>query len=406
MSDEVVFAIFEPTEPKILSSVPQAQLLVDNPLLASALSKVFPYILLMDNFLEIVTWTNEDPWLNFLVVVIYSVIVLYWRLLRFWVVPLLSALVFSSVVWNTSSIIHDAKYGEKPTIEEVFLELHNMTVRFELLLRPAKHLDLTVRNYIKMITGAIILTPLHLLLVKYVLLPQTVLWIVGVLLLTYHSPFSFATRRLLWRSAYVRRSFYYLTGLNIRLTRNEYLSSTSRAHGTISRTHSPGVTDVEDQGGSIPTLDSVHAVNNFTILKKVIVSSTQLKQTIRFDILENERRWLGLGWSKYLLPNERASFCYEQLMISAPDPHVPADFKFPTYENDLYTYQWQWMDEKWSLDLEYNRSRFNTGWVYYDKNWEDAKYEDGFSRYTRARKWTRRAILLIDKRAEVHDESS
>ncbi|GEQ66429.1 hypothetical protein JCM33374_g92 [Metschnikowia sp. JCM 33374] len=404
MSDDVVFALFEPTEPALLSTSSQAQLLVDNPLLASALSNIFPYLLLMDHFLELVTWTNEDPYLNLLFVVAYSVFVLYWRLIKLWIVPLVSVLVFSSVVWNTSSILYDAKFGEKPTIDEVLSTLHNITVRFELVFRPAKQLGLSLRNHVKMITGAMVLTPFHSMLLRYIISPSTFLWIVGVFVLTYHSPSSYAVRRLLWRSAYVRKALYYLTGLNIRLTRSEYSSPTSRAHETISRTHSPVTSGAEDASGTTPTLDSVQVVNDFTVVKKVVVSSTQLKQTIRYDILENERRWLGLGWSKYLLPNERASFCYEPSMLSAPDPLSGATFSFPIYENDLYTYSWQWMDDKWSLDLEYNLSRYNSGWVYYDKNWGDAKYEDGFSRYTRSRRWTRRAVLLIDKRAEVYDE--
>ncbi|OBA24541.1 Pex24p integral peroxisomal membrane peroxin [Metschnikowia bicuspidata var. bicuspidata NRRL YB-4993] len=406
MSDNIVYALFEPTEPKLLSTLTQAQLLVDNPLLASALSNIFPYLLVIDNALKIVTWTNDDPFLNILFVALYSVIVLYWKYLKYWFIPSLAALVFSSVVWNTSSIMHDAKFDEKPTIDEVLLTLHNITVRFELLLRPAKHLDMSMRNYIKMVLGAVILSPIHLVIVKFLFLPQTCLWFVGVLALTYHSPFSFAVRRLLWRSAYLRKVIYHLTGLNIRLMRSNYSSPTSRAHETISRTHSPSGTDVEVQASSNPIADTVQAAINFVILKKVVVSLTQLKHVVRYDVLENERRWLGLGWSKYLLPNERASFCYEKLMLSAPDPHTDAEFVFPVYENDLFTYQWQWVDDKWSIDLEYNRSRFPTGWVYYDKNWGDQKYEDGFSRYTRTRKWTRRAILLIDKRAEVYDEQS
>lgn len=402
MSDDVVFALFEPTEPRLLSTLPQAQLLVDNPLLATSLSSIFPYLLLIDNALEIVTWTNEDPYSSLLIVALYSVLVLYWQYLKFWLIPLLMALVFSSVVWNISSVLHDAKFDEKPTIDEVLLALHNITARFSLILRPIKHLHMSVWNYLKMVVAAILLTPIHALMVRYIFLPQTELWAVGVIVLTYHSPFMFATRRLLWRSAYLRRALYHFTGLNVRLTRGEYLSPTSRAHEPISRTHSPSLADKENIPG--PVLDSVQAMSNFTILKKVVVSPTQLKQTIRYDILENERRWLGLGWSKYLLPNERASFCYEQLMLSAPDPHSKEPFHFPVYENDLYTYQWQWLESKWSLDHEFNHNKNKSGWVYYDKTWGDVKFDDGFSRFTRTRKWTRRATLLIDKRAEVNDE--
>lgn len=399
-----MYAVFEPSEAKLLTSTSQSQLLVGNPILASALSNIFPYLLFIDNFLEIITWTNDDPYQNFLIVVCYSVLVLYWHFLKYWVVPLLMAIVFSSVVWSTNSVMYDAKYGEKPTVDEVLLTLHNITVRFELFLRPARRLKLSSEDHFKMILGAILVTPLHLALTKTVLPPRRFMWLAGTIFLTFHSPWSFSVRRLLWRSVYVRAAVYFLTGLDIRLARNDDLLRKTTAHSTISMTHTPSATDVEDRTESgVPSTDRVQMINNFTILRKVMVSPTQLRQTVRFDILENERRWLGLGWSKLLLPNERASFCYETLMISAPEPLLEDEFKFPVFENDLYTYLWQWMDDLWSIDTEFNRSRYKTGWVYYDSHWENPAYQDGFTKYTRTRKWTRRAFLLMENQTEVLD---
>lgn len=404
MSDEVVFAVFEPSEAKLLTSTSQNKLLVENPIMASALANIFPYLLFFDNFLEVITWTNGDPYQNCLLVVGYSILVLYWNSLKYWVVPMAMAIGFSSLVWTTNSVIYDAKYGEKPTVDEVMLTLHNITVRFELFFRPAKHLKLSTSNSIKMLMGAVLATPLQLALTKTVLPPRRYTWIMGLIFLTYHSPWSYAIRRLLWRSVYIRAIVFFLTGLDIRLARNDELLCKKASHATISRTHSPAATDNENISETeVPSSDKVKMVNNFTILRKVIVSPTQLRQTVQFDILENERRWIGLGWSKLLLPSERASFCYEPLMMSAPDPLQDSEFKFPVFENDLYAYLWQWMDDRWEIDSDFNGSRYKNGWVYYDTNWQNGAYQDGFSRYTRTRKWTRRAILLIDKQAEVLD---
>lgn len=404
MSDEVVFAMFEPSEAKLLTSTSQNKLLVENAVLASALANIFPYLLFFDSFLEVITWTNGDPYQNFLLVVCYSILVLYWHSLKYWVVPIIMAILFSSLVWSTNSLVYDARFGEKPTVDEVMLTLHNITVRFELFFRPAKHLRLSKRNNVKMLAGAVMVTPLQLALTKTFLSPRRYTWVMGLIFLTYHSPWSFAIRRLLWRSVYVRAGVQFLTGLDIRLARNDDLLCKKAGHSTISRTHSPATTDIEEiTENAVPTSDKVKMVTNFNIIRKVIVSPTQLRQTVQFDILENERRWIGLGWSKLLMPSERASFCYESLMMSAPDPLQEDDFSFPVFENDLYTYLWQWMDDKWAIDGEFNKSRYKSGWVYYDTNWQNPAYQDGFSRYTRTRKWTRRAILLIDKQAEVLD---
>ncbi|KAF3991263.1 hypothetical protein FT663_01712 [Candidozyma haemuli var. vulneris] len=399
MSDEVVYAVFEPSEAKLLTTTSQSQLLVENPILASALSNIFPYLLLMDNLLEIVTWTNDDPYQNFLLMVLYSVLVLYWSSLKLLVLPLLMAASFSSIVWRTSTIIQDSKYGEKPTIDEVLQTLHNITVRFDLFFRPAKHLRFSRKNYAKFVVSAVLVTPIHAAIATTFLSPTVLTWLLGLFFLAYHSPWAYTIRHLLWRSLYIRLIAYYMTGLDIRLSRDQ---AKEKSHGGISRVHSPSATDVEDEQASILPDSTKITDNDFTIVKKVIASPTQLRQTVRFDILENERRWFGFGWSKLLLPNERASYCYQQSMRPSPDPQDD-DFEFPVCEHDLYNYQWQWMDDRWELDLEFNKSRYKTGWVYYDSNWDNPGYRDQSSKYTRTRKWTRRATLLIDKRETVND---
>lgn len=402
MLEDNLIASFEPTDTKLLSSVSQSHLLVQSPILASALSNIFPYLLFIDNVLEIVTWTNEDVYLNFLIVTTYSVLVLNWFVLSHWILPISFALTFSSVVWNASSVLHDAKFGEKPTIDEVLLTLHNITARFELLLRPAKHVSLSTENFRYMLVGATLFTPLHFAMLRYVIRPQTYVWLFGVICLTYHSPYSFAVRRLLWRSAYLRRLVHYLTGLSIRLTRSDYLLRSLNSHETLSRTQSHAFMEIQDED-AVSKPNRAQTIQNFTILKKVIVSPLQLRQTVRFDILENERRWIGFGWCKYVLPSERAKFTYATLMAPAPNPFDQGDFKFPMFENDLYTYQWHWIDDTWTIDPQFSFCTDKSGWTYYDKNWAGPTHEDSFSRYTRSRRWTRRATLVIDKLAEVYD---
>ena len=58
-------ATFEPTDTKLLTNTPTSRLLTESPKLSTALSQIFPYLLLIDNLLEILTWTNEDHYQNF-----------------------------------------------------------------------------------------------------------------------------------------------------------------------------------------------------------------------------------------------------------------------------------------------------------------------------------------------------
>lgn len=389
-SDEVIYASFEPSEAKLLTTSSNTQLLMENPILSSALSNIFPYLLLIDNFLEVITWTNEDPYQNFLMIVIYSVIVMYWSVLNYFIIPILISISFSCLVWSISSIIYDSKYNEQPTIDEVLHTLHNITIRFELLLRPVQHVKLKFKNFFTIFLMTTILTPVNVGLVKTVIPPQKYLWFLGLFMLTYHSPWSFSIRRLLWRSVYIRLFVFYLTGLNIKLDRKN--------RPIHDKTNFKHLNEEEDAHNQIQLL------TDFTILKKVIVSPTQLKQIVKFEILENERRWLAVGWSKFLLPHDRPSYCYQQSLLASPEPSNDSTFPFPVFENDLYAYTWSWQDDKWTIDLEFNKNKDKEGWVYTDNNWENSDYQDGFSKYTRTRKWIRQAVLLIDKQEIVYDE--
>lgn len=385
---------FEPTDTKLLTNTPTSRLLTESPKLSTALSQIFPYLLLIDNLLEILTWTNEDHYQNFLLLTCYSCIIVYWNWVSHVILPILMTLAFSSIVWFISSIIYDSKYDEKPTIEEVLYTLHNITIRCEMLLRPIKHVPIQRKHFIKLVIASIFLTPLNFAVLKTLIPPQKYILFLGLFLFTFHSPYSFAIRRLLWRSLYVRIAILYITGLDIKI-RKDY---DPNDYQTVSRVASASNSDAEGLGGT-PVL------SDFKIIKKRVVSPTQLKQTVVFEVLENERRWLGVGWSSLLYPSERPNFCYEGSYNLAPNITVHKEnFPFPVFENDLYAYLWEWIDDDWSLELEYQKSKAHDGWVYFDSNWGNGRVRDGFSRYTRSRKWTRRATLIIDKRETVYDE--
>lgn len=378
-SDHLI-ASFEPSDLKLLTASSNTHLLAANPILASALSQIFPYLLLIDNLLEIVTWTNDDPYQNFLIVVGYSCIVVYWNLLSCVVLPLLMAMTFSCLVWSISLVVYDSKYDEKPTIDEVLHTLSNITIRFEMLLRPVQHFPFKVLNYVRFFVMTALLTPVHVLLLSTIVPPQLFLWLTGVFVLTYHSPWSFSTRRLLWRSVYIRIITFYVTGLDVRFKRNHEVIATDKEDGLV-----------------VPLL------TDFKIIKKSVVSSNLLKQEVLFEVLENERRWIGLGWSRIMLPGERPNYCYDHSFSPSPEPSGD-EFPFPTFENDLYNYAWTWADKEWKIDTLFNNHKAKDGWMYYDNSWTTPSTHDGFLKYTRSRRWIRKADLVVDKQATVYDE--
>lgn len=381
---DIAYASFEPTDDELLTLNTNNRLLVESPILSSALSNIFPYLLLIDNFLEITTWTNEDKYQNFLLIVIYVVAVLYWNYLSYIIIPITIATVFSCLVWSINSVIYDSKWNEKPTIDEILHTLHNITARFEMLLRPIRNIPFSTKSMIKVTIITTLLTPLHVALLRYIISPKNYICFWGTFVLTYHSPLSFTFRRLLWRSFYIRLLAFCMTGMNIRLS----TSPVSSYNIDLSKNDFDG----------LDTSSKSSILADFKIENKKMISATELQQTVIFEILENERRWVGVGWSKVMMPNDRPYYCYESSQNESPPIFNDDDhFTFPTFASDLYDYKWHWLDTNWTIDEEFNRGKNSDGWVYYDNSWSNPAPEDGFTRFTRSRKWMRKAVLTIHK---------
>lgn len=96
-------------------------------------------------------------------------------------------------------------------------------------------------------------------------------------------------------------------------------------------------------------------------LPKVVRRKTSLVQGLkpaklrfRFDILENQRWWVGIDWTSALLPNERTSWC-------SPAPHLaplppPINFALPaptTHVDKALKIRrrafWHWDDPEWTV---------------------------------------------------------
>lgn len=243
-----------------------------------------------------------------------------------------------------------------------------------------------------------------------------VLLVVGVVALTWCSPWASLLRAALWRSAYVRRAV---------LGTVRVLSGSD----TLASAISPLRTKPEK---GAPTL----------------VRETEFV----FEIYENQRWWIGLDWTAALLPQERPSWSDSECQAVAP----PASFSLPAASrvatpssrtpghDDVRTAVWRWVDSEWhvagiatitsssytpkeemqaseaqrlsetitakqdepvvppellhvarpasepgvSLDVDAE------GWQYGDNTWEKLSKQSGMGRYTRRRRWLRKAVLI------------
>ncbi|PSK55896.1 hypothetical protein B9Z65_4774 [Elsinoe australis] len=125
-------------------------------------------------------------------------------------------------------------------------------------------------------------------------------------------------------------------------------------------------------------------------------------QTIRFtfSLYENQRRWIGLGWTANMIAYERAPWTDEHLNPTA----APEHFQLPDIEGGHA--KWQWVpNSEWHVELppapspKDNKAAAKLtdedAWIYYDNKWlNGTRGQDGWSKYARRRKWVRDAELV------------
>ncbi|RCK67648.1 Peroxisomal membrane protein PEX30 [Candida viswanathii] len=129
-------------------------------------------------------------------------------------------------------------------------------------------------------------------------------------------------------------------------------------------------------------------------------AGSSFTKPVRFTyvIYENQRKWLGIGWSSNLLSYERTPWTDEFLNESSSID----TFKLPNSLDDsqhavdakIQGATWRWVDKTWRLDLTNDgaitlpsskRSKTTAnpasdeGFIYYDNTWKKPSTEDTFS---------------------------
>ncbi|CAN6658393.1 hypothetical protein TRVA0_030S01552 [Trichomonascus vanleenenianus] len=357
----------------LLSSTP--------PTVTKALSQAYPFILAADHVLALLTWTSGDSWQSFLVVAIYTAIVLYFEVLVRYFGHLLAVGGIAGYVWLNNRV--EQEQTEHPTLDAIVHTLTNVVTRLNLFLQPITSLSLTTHDVTRLLLTTLFLSPIHMILAFFVFSPRSLLLLGGAFVLTYHSVWARVTRTVLWRSRTVRLLTFYLTGLDFSGTRHKNLAEVQQA-----RTSTLGVQTKDGK---------------------------PVKFT--FVLYENQRRWLGIGWTGNLLAYERTPWTDEFLNESA----APDSFKLPDAEGTGMV--WKWVDANWKLDMSNDGSLVlnssqqklsvdpgaNDGFIYYDNTWKKPSAEDSFSKYTRRRRWVRTAELIsldADGFAETAQASS
>lgn len=318
-------------------------LAITNPLISSTLLKAYPLVVIFNEFLEFFLWKSRDPVLNSLYLsTLYLTVFFSESVLSYWYVPLFAVVMYCSVNYYVNSVYIDVNNTESPTLDEVLNNFENFCIRMDTIKDPFDKIIDRISPW-KLLKLLIMLTPFHIITLKYLISPQNYCLLCLIVVTNFHTFWFQATLRIFWRSLVIRKLLNYLSLAD--------------------------------------SLNFTEFYNNYRIIK----GNNDNGKIIQFQILEHQRRWIGLGWTNQLLPYERTNFTNETLQKA----ESPEEFKFP-----FNSKQWQWLEEKWSIDTNFNRQKSNQGWCYYDNYWRNPLYVDSISSFTRTRKWTRKAVLV------------
>ena len=353
------------------------------PQVTRVLAYSHPYILPLNKFVGLLTWTTGDPWESFLVVAGFWAVVLYGDAVTRYAGPVMLVLGLIAGMYarrysplsSTSFTGEKGQKGQKSharaqsdssikhhkSLEDIVDSLKLFTSRCSILLDPFLRLtdflstqrtatSATTRPALTLLFVRILFVlPLWIILTMpplYILTTRRVVLAVGTVVLSWHSRPARVSRAILWRSRTVRGVCVFLTGLDF---------------GDVALV----TTDVNGAPPLPPRRKSAQEVAA-SLAAKRRPDSPGIRFT--FSIYENQRRWLGIGWTSSMLAYERASWTDEHLNPVPSKDH----FELPYVEGGQARWRWiqgsDWKAE--GTDKDANRGKASAGeeagWIFYD----------------------------------------
>ena len=407
------------------------------PVITKTLINLYPYLLIADKFLSVITWTCNDIWPSVLTVIVYITVTLYLEPLVTYFGHIIVALVFFGYA-NLDRQVGRTIFSNA-ALEDILSVMDSVSLKLDILLSPLTTVNR--RHLEKLLITMFLFSPVYMLLTWLFLTVRQVVLLAGLLLLTFHSPWARVSRRLLWKFRFVRLFVFHATGIDLGglyrdENKNTVSSRTQRFFDVVSKRVSlmmKAATTVDDRVGSSTTvqagINGTGAAGSF-ITKKTDDSmgieendlNINLDKPLRFTyvLYENQRRWLGLGWRPSMLNYERTAWT-DEFLNEAPSPE---NFELPQGDSGM---EWRWVDPMWRLDLTNDgaielqkgdnktdsklvaSSKDNTigstttttttpgedeGYIYFDNQWKKPSTEETFGKYTRRRRWVRTAELI------------
>lgn len=344
------------------------------PSITRALAFSHPFLLPLDKLAGLVSWTSGDPWESFLLVAAFWAFVLYGDIIIRWAGPVVVVMgiilgmysrrysPLSSTGWTGEKQkghqkqTSESSMRHQKSLDEIVDTLTALTSRCNVLLEPLLQMTdflstqrtatsaSTKPALTTLFIRILFVTPVWILLTLpplRVITTRRVVLAIGTLILSWHSRPARVSRAILWRSRIIRRISSAVTGLPF-----------------VGDTTSPST---QGKSPPLPPRDkSQNAVAN-SLASKNPAEPSGVRFT--FVVFENQRRWLGLGWTSSLLAYERVAWTDEHLN--------PSDSKdnFHLPEVDGGISKWRWVPAyDWQVEGAGKGKAGDdvAGWIYYD----------------------------------------
>lgn len=273
------------------------------------------------------------------------------------------------------------------TLDEILETLKELTARCNILLEPLLELtdflstqrtatSATTRPALtRLLVRILLCTPFWVALTLpplRVVNTRRVMLCFGTIVLTWHARVVKAGRTILWRSASVRRLASLITGLEISVP---VVKTVAGAKKTAAQ---EALEKTQQRMGSANFVARAASSRESELTKALRRARGATDAGVRFTfiIYENQRRWVGLGWTNSLFAYERDAWTDEHNNTVPPRDK----FELPEVEEDS-DMRWRWVEgsqwrvdgvpdeavaegegEKWDYDGEGGKN----GWVYYD----------------------------------------
>lgn len=398
-------------------------LLATPPQITRALAYSHPFLLPLNSLVGLLTWSTGDAWESFLLVCAFWAIVLYGDVVVTWAGPVVVGMGLIAGMYgrrysplSTSGCVEprslfrdftakkaggdasqakaakgnnvDKKQAAKhkrgdseitntkhqKTLDEIVETLKEFTGRCNVLLEPLLEMtdflstqqtptSATTRPALTVIfMRLLIITPIWIALTAppwRIITTRRVVLVAGTLVLTWHARPMRVARAILWRSMTVRRLAAGITGLYFEATDKTPEIQIHEASKTGPHRIESELTKALRRPGSLHGNHRRSASTNKTAGVK-----------FTFIIYENQRRWLGLGWTNSLFAYERPAWTDEH---SNPVP-AKDEFELPEVE-DGSRMEWRWVEEgRWRVDgvqdeqepVDYDGDEAKNGWIFYD----------------------------------------